>query len=151
MTFEEFVTTVGRQVRAGLVAANGAQAGAEATADAMAYAWEHWDRVREMANPAGYLYRVGQTAARKHRRLGDRERLFPSPHPHEVEIEPRLLPALERLSEMQRTCVVLVHGYGFGQSEVAMLLNVSASTVRTHLDRGLRALREHLEVTREHH
>ena len=150
MTFEEFVTTVGRQVRAGLVAANGAQAGADAAAEAMAYAWEHWDRVVAMDNPAGYLYRVGQTAARRSRRQGSNDRLFPAPELTDVEIEPGLLPALDRLSEMQRVCVVLVHGYGYGPTEAAETLDISASSVRTHLDRGMRTLRDQLEVTHEH-
>ena len=150
MTFEEFVATVGRQVRAGLVAANGAQVGADAAAEAMAYAWEHWERVRAMDNPAGYLYRVGQTAARRDRRHEHPDRLFPEPEPHDVEIEPGLLPALEHLSEMQRVCVVLVHGYGYGQTEAAELLDISPSSVRTHLDRGMRTLRDQLEVTHEH-
>ena len=150
MTFEEFVATVGRQVRAGLVAANGAHAGADAAAEAMAYAWEHWDRMQAMENPAGYLFRVGQSAARRQRRQASTDRLFPPPPAAEVEVEPALLPALERLSEMQRVCVVLVHGYGYGQTEAARLLDVSPSSVRTHLERGMRTLREQLEVTHEH-
>ena len=36
----------------------------EAAADAMAYAWRHWDTLASMANPVGYLYRVGQTSIR---------------------------------------------------------------------------------------
>jgi RNA polymerase sigma factor (sigma-70 family) len=103
-----------------------------------------------MPNPAGYLYRVGQTAARRQRRQASTDRLFPVPDPDEVEIEPGLLPALERLSERQRICVVLVHGYGYGQTQAAELLDISPSSVRTHLDRGMRTLREQLEVTHEH-
>jgi hypothetical protein len=48
-----------------LAAAAGIEAGREATAEALAYGWEHWDRVGSMENPVGYLYRVGRSKARK--------------------------------------------------------------------------------------
>jgi len=35
------------------------------TAEALAYAWENWDRLSSMKNPVGYLYRVGQSRARR--------------------------------------------------------------------------------------
>lgn len=148
MTFESFVDTVGVKVRAGLVASFGVEVGQDAAADAMAYAWEHWGRVQAMDNPAGYLFRVGQTAARRMRRP---QRLFPAPSAElRSEIEPGLVPALQQLSEMQRACVVLVVGYGFAQAEVAEMLGVTSSTVRTHLDRGVHALRRSLEGVSEH-
>ncbi len=147
MSFDQFAQSVTPRLRAALVAAYGVDIGSDAAAEAMAYAWEHWDRVGEMGNPAGYLYRVGQTAARRLRRP---ERLFPSPGDGSgIDIEPGLLPALQDLSEMQRVCVVLVHGYGLGQTEAAEMLNLRVSSVRTHLSRGLQSLREQLEVAHE--
>ena len=76
MSFDQFAQSVTPRLRAALVAAYGVDIGSDAAAEAMAYAWEHWDRVGEMGNPAGYLYRVGQTAARRLRRP---ERLFRHP------------------------------------------------------------------------
>ncbi len=146
MTFEEFASAAARRLRAGLIAAHGPQIGIEAAADAMAYGWEHWDRLSTMENPAGYLYRVGQTAARRSRRP---ERLFPVPPPDEItEFEPRLLPALERLSEMQRVVVVLTCAYGWRQAEVAELLEIAPSSVRTHQARALERLADELKVNR---
>jgi Sigma-70, region 4 len=52
-----------------------------------------------------------------------------------------LLPALEQLTVAQRVTVVLVHGYGWSQADAAELLDVSPSTVRTHLHRALTQLR----------
>lgn len=148
MDFDAFAASAARKLRAALVGAYGAQVGGDATAEALAYAWEHRVRLEQMDNPIGYLYRVGQTAARKLRRTGP---LFPPPPPAaELLVEPGLPSALAELTEMQRQCVVMVHGYGYGQTEVADLLGVSPSTVRTHLDRGLTALRAALapeEVT----
>lgn len=142
--FERFVDGHGPRLRAGLVAAYGPEVGLDAAAEAMAYGWEHWDRLSSMDNPAGYLYRVGQTAARRSRR---RSPLMPAPAIDEVrEVEPRLPEALAQLSELQRTCVLLVHAFGWPQADVADLLEVSVSTVRTHINRGLAKLQSTLEV-----
>ena len=145
VTFEEFVAVQGPRLRAGLVAAYGPDCGVDSAAEALAYGWEHWGRLSGMDNPAGYLYRVGQTAARRSRRP---EPMLPLPEPTgSVDFEPGLLPALESLPESQRVCVVLVHGYGWGQTEIAELLCISPSTVRTHLSRGLARLQQLLEVS----
>lgn len=146
VSFDQFAATVGPRLRAGLVAACGPEVGADATAEALAYAWEHWQRVGDMENPAGYLYRVGQTAARRARRP---QGFLPQPGANDLPaFEPGLLPALEALSELQRSCVVMVHAYGWTQAEVAELLEISPSTVRTHLARGLARLQQRLEVSR---
>jgi DNA-directed RNA polymerase specialized sigma24 family protein len=142
--FGAFAARTTARLRRALVAAYGPDAGAEGAAEAMAYGWEHWRRIGGMENPAGYLYRVGQTAARRHLRAGPP---LPEPSAHELpDVEPRLIGLLNDLSEAQRTCVLLVHGYGWSQQEVADLLDVSHSTVRTHLARGLSHLRTALEV-----
>ena len=144
--FERFVAQVEPRLRKGLVATYGAQVGREAALDALAYAWEHRQRLGSWANPTAYLYRVGQTSARR--------QLRPLPLASPVEpgepptFEPGLGPALAALSEQQRAAFVLVHGYGWTLQEVAGLLEVSASTARNHLDRALRRLRKTLEEDR---
>ncbi len=128
-----------------LTAAYGPDLGDEATAEALAYLWEHRDRVMTMKNPIGYLYRVGQTRARRFFR--SRRRVVPDPPKHlEPEVEPQLVPALRRLSACQRQVVVLVHGYDHTQQEVAELLGISRSSVQRHLERGLKALQASLGV-----
>jgi RNA polymerase sigma factor (sigma-70 family) len=147
VSFDDFVARVGPRLRAGLVAAYGPEVGSEATSEALAYGWEHRVRLEQMENPAGYLYRVGQTAARRSRRP---QGYLPPPRSAELpDFEPALLPALEALSDLQRVCVVMVHAYGWTQTEVAELLDVTPSTVRTHLARGLSRLQERMEVA--HH
>ncbi len=144
MTFDAYVAAAAPRLRAGLVAAYGSDVGLDAAAEALAYAWEHWDRLSTMTNPSGYLYRVGQSAARRGRRVPP---LVPPPSPIDVpEFEPGLLPALQQLSESQRVCVVMVHGFGWGPTEIAELLDVNVSTVRSHVSRALASLREALEV-----
>ena len=62
-------------------------------------------------------------------------------------VEPGLRQALAALSGRQRTAVVLVHAFDWPIDEVAQLLGTSPNTARTHLKRGLDALRRTLEVT----
>jgi DNA-directed RNA polymerase specialized sigma24 family protein len=112
-------------------------------AEALAYAWQHWERVRDMDNPVGYLYRVGQSRTR-------RRKVPPLVAPEAVEalpdVDPRLGPALGELSEHQRVAVFLVHGWDWAHAEVGALLDCAPSTVSTHVQRGLARLRELLEV-----
>lgn len=76
------------------------------SAQALAYGWEHWERLRQLENPAGYLYRVGQSWARR-RPL--RRVVFPdSPAGHELWVEPGLAPALRALSPRQRNLILQV-------------------------------------------
>src|SRR5437763_9353872 len=74
-SFDRFVREHEPRLRRALVAAYGPERGSEAVAEAMAYAWERWDRVQTMDNPAGFLYRVGQSRTR---RLGRRPVRFPA-------------------------------------------------------------------------
>lgn len=144
-TFTRFVKEAEPRLSYALAAAYGVEVGAEATADALAWAWEHWEKVRAMDNPAGYLYRVAQSKARRYHRP---RRLFPSlPEPEVPNVDPELARALEALSPRQRAAAVLVHGFGFTEREVADLLGISRWSVRTHADRALARLEKMLGVT----
>ena len=142
--FTVFVKETEPRLSFALAAAYGVDVGRDSTADALAYAWEHWSEVQEMENPAGYLYRVGQSSARRYRRRGP---LFPAVVPTVLpDVEPGLPAALSSLSEAQRTAVVLVHVLDWSEREAADLLGVDRSTVRRHRDRGITKLRASMEV-----
>lgn len=127
------------------LACRGINGADDALGEAMAWAWEHQDRLLALDNPIGYLYRVGLT------RSTPRKRPPHLPLPVDVElpdIEPGLVPALLALSENQRAAVWLVHACGWTYAEVAEALGVNRSTVGTHVTRALDALRRELEVAR---
>lgn len=146
--FEAFVATHERRVRQALTAAFGLDRGREAAADAFAYAWEHWDRVAGMANPAGYLFVVGRNRHRQHLRRRLSKPVFDIGAGHaEPWCEPALATHLARLSDRERTAVMLVNGFGWSLAEVAELLGVSKSTVQTHADRAMAKLRLGMGVT----
>jgi RNA polymerase sigma factor (sigma-70 family) len=143
-SFTEFVRAVEPRLKHALVAAFGTEVGIEATRDALAYGWEHWDRVRERVNPAGYLYGVGRNRARHRSR---RRVVFPDPpSSHELWVEPDLPAALQRLSERQRVAVILIHGFNWTYSEVAEVMGVSLSTVQQHRERGMAKLQHAMGV-----
>ncbi len=143
-TYTAFFEIAEPRLRRALAAAYGPGIGRDACAEALSYAWQHWERVSVMTNPTGYLYRVGQTHARRLRRP------FPYVHreepPWERWVEPGLSPALRSLTEPQRVAVVLCHGFGWTHREVGELLGIAATTVQNHVERGLAKLRDSLEV-----
>jgi len=135
--FSRFFGETEPKLRRALVARYGPERGREATAEALAWAWEHWAQVEPISNKLGYLYRVGQSRTR----LRSRRALFEVPSADEAFVEPRLAKAVAKLPERQRVVTMLVYGAGWTHREVAEVLGISASTVNRHAERGLAALR----------
>ena len=140
-----FVRDAERRLSYAFAAAYGPELCREATAESVAYAWEHWDRLSVMSNPVGYLYRVGQSRVRRHRRRPTRVAPAASSG-REPWVEPGLPAALAGLSQRQRQAVVLIEGFGWTQDEVAQLTGISRSSIQKHLSRGLARLRQELGV-----
>lgn len=150
VVFARLVEEVEPKLRRALVAAYGPEGGREAAADALAWAWEHLERLSDVENVAGYLFRVGQSAARRTRRWRRFETpverpdgLWGTDAPGRWDHE--LVAALAKLTSRQRVAVVLVHGYGYGLADAAAVIGCGVSSLRNHLDRGLRHVRRDLE------
>jgi RNA polymerase sigma-70 factor (ECF subfamily) len=137
--FDEYYRRVEPRLRRALVATLGVTDGGDAAAHAMAYAFEHWTRVRAYQNPDGYLYRVGLNSARRRRRP---LRLIAAEPADDPRFEPELWHAVRRLPTSQRTAVLLVTAWRYTWREAADVLGVSVSTVRNHHARGMRRLRD---------
>lgn len=136
-----------RTVRRALVARNGVELGCEAAAEAIAWAVEHPDRLAELEQPAGYLYRVGQSRLRRQRRWARQTAPVFAPPADDVALsfDRELFDALADLRPEQRTAVVLVHCYGYRYREVAEVLGIGEAAVTNHVHRGLARLRSRLE------
>ncbi|MGH1490226.1 MAG: RNA polymerase sigma factor [Acidimicrobiales bacterium] len=145
--FDDFVRLEGRRLQHSLVAAHGLAIGSDAAQAALVYCWEHWSRVSTMDNPCGYLYRVGQNAARREYRPVAASAI--AEPVGQADFEPGLVSALRDLTEHQRVAVLLIHGHGYRLAEVASMLDVSVSTIRNHLRRGTEKLRQNLGVENE--
>ena len=141
--FEGFVRDAEPRLRRALLGAVGTDRVEDAVGEALAYAFERWHEVRAMQNPVGFLYRVGQSKSRRRKRV----RLFRSEPAGMPDVEPGLPGALAALPESQRVAVWLAHGCGWSHAEIGETLDVSTSTVSTHVARGLARLRVELGVT----
>ncbi len=141
--FESFVLAAEPRLRRALIAAYGFDDGRDATAEALAYAWEHWDRLAAMDNLPGYLFRVGQTRIRRRRQPV----IFDAPDSSDSLFEPGLPAALAALTQRQRLAVVLVHGYGYTHREVSELTGLRQTSIQNHVERGLARLRALMGVT----
>lgn len=143
--FTEFFKLAEPRLRIALCSTFGIDVGQEASSEALAFAWEHWDRVRQTDNPTGYLYGVGRNKARGTSRRRPPV-LPPIPTGGLPWIEPGLPAALARLSERQRTVVMLLYSFDWTMGEVADLLGMAKGTVQLHARRGLAKLRRDLGV-----
>lgn len=145
----EVLADVEVRLRRVLVARYGVEVGVDLTADVLAWAWEHRDRVVGFERPLGYLYRVAQSKARRYRRWSDRG--FSVADVPEAEADPGdreaqlTLLALATLTPEQRMAVLLVKAHGWTYPEVAEVLGVPTTTVTNHVTRGLARLRAHME------
>ena len=144
--FEEFVRDAEPRLHRALLGAVGVDRVDDAVAEALAWAYEHQDELTAMTNPVGYLYRVGASKVRRRKQL----RLFRQASATIPEVEPSLLPALIKLPGTQRTAVWLAHGCGWSHAEIGEVMAISSSTVATHVNRGLRRLRQEMGVVDAH-
>lgn len=147
--FDAFFESAAPRLRLALVAQFGPERGAEAAQEAMVYAWEHWPKLQVMANPAGYLFRVGQNAAR--RAKSPKAPPVDVPTDYTPAVEPGLAAGLDRLSDRQRTAVILIKGFSWTLEEVAELLEIRPSTVQRHVTRAMEKLRQELGVGTDVH
>ena len=115
--------------------------------DAFLKLWERWDRVKDMEDPQGYLYRAALNLHRKRvRRAGVaiRRALRPTPARDELsDVEERdaVLRALASLTPRQRVSVVLVDLLDYPSEEAARLMGIKSATVRVLASQGRATLR----------
>lgn len=144
--FERWLAEAEPRLRRAYAGLRGPEDARDAVAEALGYAWEHWARVGAMDNSVGYAFRVGLSRTRTRLRPVVPARGSPGNVP---DVEPKLLPALKSLPERQRTAVWLVHACGWSNAEAGEAMQVSPSTVSTHVGRALDALRRSLEVAND--
>lgn len=135
-----------KRLSTAFLARYGAEVGREVTSETLAWAWEHRDRLEGMENPAGYLFRVGQSKSRRLLRWSRESVRYPSENTDDQQpwVEPGLANALALLDEEQRTTVVLVHCFQWTYREVAELMDLELHGVRNRVHRGMARLRTEL-------
>jgi RNA polymerase sigma-70 factor (sigma-E family) len=117
--------------------------------EAMVRVYERWDRVRQLEDPIGYLYRTALNLRRSRlRRLAiAARRLLPGTAKPETDPvqsadeRDALRRALAALSHGQREALVLVEWLGMTDAEAGTVLGISPGAVRVRLTRARAALR----------
>ncbi len=121
--------------------------------DAFLRVWERWDRVSEMDDPTGYLYRTAMNVFRsryRRARLAARRAVGLAPRDEFAAADARRIAArvLATLTPRQRAALVLTDLIGFSSEEAGHALGVKASTVRSLATQGREALRRTTEPER---
>jgi RNA polymerase sigma-70 factor (ECF subfamily) len=120
----------------------------EVMQDAFLSLFERWDRVRDMEDPTGYLYRTAFHAFRRRSRRGAlavRRTLGLAPAVDEfaaADDRQVVSQALARLTRRQRTALVLTELLGYGSVDAGKMMGVRASTVRALATQGRSKMRE---------
>jgi RNA polymerase sigma factor (sigma-70 family) len=140
-----------RLLRALFVVTGSAEEADDLMQDAFVAVWERWDRVRDMRDPTGYLYRTAMNRFRSRlraARLAARRIVRADPQPdlfEAVDDRDLVVRALAGLSERQRAALVLTDLLDFDSAEAATILGVKPSTVRALASQGRAALRRSAE------
>jgi RNA polymerase sigma-70 factor (ECF subfamily) len=133
-----------------LITGNRAEA-EEIAQDAFLRIWERWDRVAELEDRVGYLYRVAMNVFRNRTRraaLALRKTADPELRTDEfgaADIRSGVARGLAKLTARQRAAVVLVDLLGYGSEEAGRMLGIRAGTVRSLVIKARKTLREELE------
>jgi RNA polymerase sigma factor (sigma-70 family) len=112
--------------------------------------WRRWDRLGHVEDLEAYLYRVAMNVFRKRYRRRPVAAPTAPTVPDAItnaEFLHQLDSAIRGLAWQQRKAVTLVDLLGFSAREAGELLGLDASTVRVHLSRARRHLRESLVTT----
>jgi RNA polymerase sigma-70 factor (ECF subfamily) len=132
-----------RMWRAVLAFSHDREIASDAVAEAFAQCIRRGDAVEQ---PRAWVWRAAFRIAAG--ALKERDRWGPiteEPSYEMPEGPTRLLSALRRLPANQRAALVLRHYAGYPTGEIAEILGVARATVRVHLSRGRRRLRNLLE------
>lgn len=120
----------------------------DVAAEALARAFAHWRKIGDQPWREGWVVRVATNLAldvgRGRNRMTDAEILDEGREDDDVAVRLALVDAMARLPKRQREVVALRHLAGLSEAETAAALKVSTGSVKTHLHRGLAALRTRL-------
>jgi RNA polymerase sigma factor (sigma-70 family) len=144
-----------RVARAGALVARDPGTGQDLAQEAFARLFERWGSMASDDHAKNFVYKVAINLAKSHLRRHLRVSFIGLRRSDEAGgVDPaarsddwlQVADALRSLSPRQRTCVVLVDYADMDAAGAARVLGMRAGTVRVHLMRGRRALRERLGV-----
>lgn len=117
--------------------------------EAMVRAYQRWDRVGRLDNPAGWVYRVGLNHARSRLRRLLRRVPPPAEATEFTVADPAIERALAELSVDHRAVVVCRLLLGWSESQTADALAIRPGTVKSRLSRASKQLEHRLHHLRD--
>jgi RNA polymerase sigma-70 factor (ECF subfamily) len=146
--FDDFVADEHERLYKALYFVTGSREDAEdLSQEAFMRLWERWDRLDEIEDPTGYLFRVALNGFRMRRRRAAMalRRHVPVPELRDGFVEAEMRVDVRRLlsglTPRQRAALLLVDLLGYPSEQAARILRVRPSTVRNLASQGRRALR----------
>jgi RNA polymerase sigma factor (sigma-70 family) len=146
-----------RVARAAALVTRDRATGQDLAQEAFARLYERWGQIQTEDHARNFAYRVAVNLARSHLRKHVRLKLYGLRRPEvptgasgaEAATDDwlRVSEALKALSPRQRAAVVLVDYADMDAAGASRVLGMTAGTVRVHLMRGRRALRNRLGLT----
>lgn len=130
----------------------------DVAAEALARAYSRWSSVSRMDSPQAWVLRVATNLAldcvRRQRVVAEKLPALGVPvlgadHADQVAARLALVAALGALPRRQRESIALYYLGGLTEDEVSRSLDITPSSVRTHLQRGLATLRRQLGAAGE--
>ncbi len=151
-SFEEFFEAESRTLYRRLCLITGdRQEAEEVMQDAFISVLERWDRVSEMDDPTGYLYRTAFRLVHKRWKRAARilrqpvANTLPADEFAAAEDREVVRRALGMLSRRQRTAIVLTELLGYSSEEAGRLMGTRAVTARVLASQGRAVMRRLLE------
>jgi RNA polymerase sigma-70 factor (ECF subfamily) len=121
----------------------------DAIDEAMARAYQRWNHVRTLENPAGWVYRVGlnwtRSLHRRRRRHPPAWLATPTSTADDYGLDPSIDTTMAALPEIQRSVVVCRLLLGWSEAQTASALGLRPGTVKSRLSRSLEALSHTLD------
>lgn len=120
----------------------------EAADEAIARAFERWERVSAMESPGGWTHQVAVNVARRKRRRRTVEAMLLRRRGSTTEVAGpagELWLMVRELPERQRLAVALRHVAGMTEAEVAESMGIARGTVSATLRNAYRSLRLELD------
>jgi RNA polymerase sigma factor (sigma-70 family) len=147
-----------RVARAAALVAGDVATGQDLAQEAFVRLHPRWEEMESLDHARNFLYRVAINLGRSHLRrqlrlalvgLSTREEPDPGPDAADRMLDwLQVSEALAGLSSRQRACVVMVDYVDLDPTATGKILGIRPETVRVHLMRGRRALKERLTRTR---
>lgn len=114
--------------------------------EALARAWERWDRVGSMTSPEGWVFMTARNLARRRHRIRRRDvesRLVLPDESNQIEAADRIAvrAAVSRLPDRQKSVLIARFFLGFNVAETADLLGCAEGTVKAATHQAVANLR----------